>query len=88
MSSEKFTKSNQLKDELVKILKNLEKKVSSDDYSGETFMEARQELAYISEEIEDFGDMYGQTDHDFIKLREMEKKLSNLIENNELSQFI
>jgi len=88
MSSEKFTQSNHLKDELFKILKDLEKKVSSDDFSGEPFHEAGQKLAYISEEIEHFGDVYGNNDQNFIQLKEREEKLKNLIENNELSQFI
>jgi hypothetical protein len=88
MSSEKFTKSNHLKEEMVTILKNLERKVSSNDFSGETFVEAGQELAVISDEIEHFGDVYGNNDPGFISLKAMEEKLSNLIENNELSQFI
>lgn len=88
MSSEKFTKSNHLKDELFRILKKIEKKVSSDDFSGETFHEAGQELAYISEEIEHFGDIYGKNDQHFIQLKEREEQLKNLIENNELMQII
>jgi hypothetical protein len=88
MSSEKFKKSNHLKDELFRVLKNLEKKISSDDFSGETFHEAGQELAYISEEIEYFGDVYGKNDRNFVQLKEWEEKLTNLIENNEMTQFI